>query len=82
MCLVAEKYPEEPERSKMMGFVLGSVAVGVLIGYPFGGFMYDYSGKTGPFLIVVLFICIDGGIYHNDIFLFVKFLSFLITVAI
>ncbi|EEB10809.1 synaptic vesicular amine transporter, putative [Pediculus humanus corporis] len=60
MCLVAEKYPEEPERSKMMGFVLGSVAVGVLIGYPFGGFMYDYSGKTGPFLIIVLFICIDG----------------------
>lgn len=61
MCLVAEKYPNEPDRSKMMGFVLGSVAVGVLIGYPFGGFMYDCLGKPAPFLIIVLFISLDGG---------------------
>ncbi|KAK6618858.1 hypothetical protein RUM43_013249 [Polyplax serrata] len=62
MCLVAEKYPNEPSRSKMMGFVLGSVAVGVLIGYPFGGFMYDFWGKTAPFLVTALFVFIDGAL--------------------
>lgn len=49
----------------MMGFVLGSVAVGVLIGYPFGGFMYDFWGKTAPFLVTALFVFIDGGDYKN-----------------
>lgn len=61
MCLIAEKYPEEPERSKMMGFVLGSVAVGVLIGYPFGGFMYSTLGKPFPFIILVILAGLDGG---------------------
>ncbi|KAL0277368.1 UNVERIFIED_CONTAM: hypothetical protein PYX00_004685 [Menopon gallinae] len=61
MCLVAEKYPTEPDRSKMMGFVLGSVAVGVLIGYPLGGFLYDVFGKWPPFIIVAAFISLFCG---------------------
>lgn len=64
MCLVAERYPNEPDRSKMMGFVLGSVAVGVLIGYPLGGFLYDFLGKSSPFIIIGIFICIDAGLYQ------------------
>lgn len=54
MSLVADTHSSEPERSKAMGFVLGSAACGVLIGYPFGGFMYQLFGKTPPFVILAL----------------------------
>ncbi|XP_046813358.1 synaptic vesicular amine transporter isoform X2 [Vespa crabro] len=36
MSLVASQYPEEDQRSEIMGFVLGSIALGVLLGYPIG----------------------------------------------
>ncbi|XP_014206669.1 synaptic vesicular amine transporter [Copidosoma floridanum] len=52
MSLVAYQYPEEDKRSKVMGFVLGSIAVGVLLGYPMGAVLYDLEGKTAPFLLV------------------------------
>ncbi|KAG8328358.1 hypothetical protein J6590_001025 [Homalodisca vitripennis] len=59
MCLIAEFFPTEGSRSKVMGFILGSVALGVLLGYPFGGFLYDFFGKTIPFLLIVLFVIVD-----------------------
>jgi DHA1 family solute carrier family 18 vesicular amine transporter 1/2 len=59
MSLVAELYPEEEKRSKVMGIVLGSVATGVLIGYPFGGILYDFIGKSAPFFITSGFLLID-----------------------
>ena len=37
-----------------MGNVLGGIAAGVLIGYPFGGILYDFSGKTAPFVIITI----------------------------
>ncbi|XP_046490478.1 synaptic vesicular amine transporter isoform X1 [Neodiprion pinetum] len=52
MSLVASRYSEEEERSKIMGFVLGSIALGVLLGYPIGSILYDLSGKTAPLLLV------------------------------
>lgn len=59
--LVASQYSEEEERSKIMGFVLGSIALGVLLGYPVGSILYDLSGKTTPLLLVsslvVVLIC-------------------------
>lgn len=61
MCLIAEYFPTEGSRSKVMGFILGSVALGVLLGYPFGGFLYDFFGKTIPFLIITLLIVVDIG---------------------
>lgn len=54
MGMIAQLYSEEKERSKVMGNVLGGIAVGVLIGYPFGGVLYDFVGKMAPFLIVSL----------------------------
>lgn len=56
--LVASQYSEEGERSKMMGFVLGSIALGVLLGYPIGSVLYDLEGKMAPFLLVSCFIII------------------------
>uniref|UniRef100_A0A1B0G6X7 Major facilitator superfamily (MFS) profile domain-containing protein n=1 Tax=Glossina morsitans morsitans TaxID=37546 RepID=A0A1B0G6X7_GLOMM len=63
MSLIAQNYPEEDRRSKIMGIVLGSIALGVLMGYPFGGILYDLYGKTTPFIILstIIFICLVIG---------------------
>lgn len=45
-------YPEEKIRSQAIGIVLGSMALGVLLGYPFGGILYAFSGKSAPFYII------------------------------
>ncbi|XP_043526840.1 synaptic vesicular amine transporter isoform X2 [Frieseomelitta varia] len=58
MSLVASQYPEEDKRSKIMGFVLGSIALGVLVGYPIGSVLYDLEGKMAPFLLVSCFIVV------------------------
>ncbi|KAK3921389.1 Synaptic vesicular amine transporter [Frankliniella fusca] len=52
MCLVAEQFPEESERSRALGLVLGSIALGVLLGYPLGSVAYEFLGKPAPFLVV------------------------------
>ncbi|EAT34530.1 AAEL013238-PA, partial [Aedes aegypti] len=54
MSLVAQLYTEPDKRSKIMGTILGSIAVGVLIGYPFGGIAYDIVGKAAPFHILTV----------------------------
>lgn len=54
MSLVAQLYVEPDKRSKIMGTILGSIAVGVLIGYPFGGITYDLVGKAAPFHILTV----------------------------
>ncbi|KMQ97126.1 synaptic vesicular amine transporter [Lasius niger] len=63
MSLVASQYPKEDERSKIMGFVLGSIALGVLLGYPIGSVLYDLEGKMAPFLLVscliIVIICLQ-----------------------
>lgn len=61
--LVATLYPEDDKRSRVMGVVLGSVALGVLIGYPVGGIFYDFVGKSSPFwilcVLLVLVLCVQ-----------------------
>ncbi|XP_051153133.1 synaptic vesicular amine transporter [Leptopilina boulardi] len=59
MSLLASQYPEEDKRSKIMGFVLGSIALGVLLGYPMGSILYDLEGKMAPFLLVASLIVIS-----------------------
>lgn len=63
MSLVACLYPEDDKRSKVMGVVLGSIALGVLIGYPVGGVLYDFVGKSSPFWIIctlfVVTVCLQ-----------------------
>lgn len=41
-------------RSQIIGIILGSMALGVLLGYPFGGIMYAFSGKSAPFYIIAV----------------------------
>uniref|UniRef100_A0A1B0AA86 Major facilitator superfamily (MFS) profile domain-containing protein n=1 Tax=Glossina pallidipes TaxID=7398 RepID=A0A1B0AA86_GLOPL len=69
MSLIAQNYPEEDRRSKIMGIVLGSIALGVLMGYPFGGILYDLYGKTTPFIILstIIFICLGMQLITMDL---------------
>jgi len=59
MGMLAERYPDDKERGNAMGVALGGLAMGVLIGPPFGGFMYEFVGKTAPFLILACLALAD-----------------------
>lgn len=59
MSLIAHLYQEDRERSKIMGVILGSIALGVLFGYPLGGFLYDFVSESAPFIIISAFLFID-----------------------
>ncbi|XP_052868053.1 synaptic vesicular amine transporter-like [Anopheles cruzii] len=54
MSLVAQLYTEPDRRSRVMGTILGAMAVGVLVGYPFGGIAYEVAGKAAPFHVLAL----------------------------
>lgn len=43
-----------------MGIALGGLALGVLIGPPFGGFMYQFVGKSAPFIVLAFLALLDG----------------------
>ncbi|XP_076105674.1 synaptic vesicular amine transporter-like [Mytilus galloprovincialis] len=62
MSLLAEQYHEDGERSRVMGIAMGGIAVGVLIGYPFGSLLYFYVGSSAPFILIMVFVVIDIGI--------------------
>lgn len=62
MCLIAEQnYTTNSKRSKVMGLVMGSIALGVLVGYPFGSILYDFSNKSTPFNIIIFAIALNLG---------------------
>ena len=60
MGMLADRYPDDKERGNAMGLALGGLALGVLIGPPFGGFMYQFVGKSAPFIILALLALADG----------------------
>ncbi|KAL7672780.1 hypothetical protein ACOME3_007661 [Neoechinorhynchus agilis] len=56
--MLADHFQDDMKRGKSMGIALGGLAVGVLIGPPFGGFMYQFVGRKAPFYtLIVLAIC-------------------------
>ncbi|XP_048268605.1 synaptic vesicular amine transporter isoform X1 [Bombus affinis] len=60
MGMLAERYQDDKERGNAMGIALGGLALGVLIGPPFGGAMYEYIGKSAPFLVLSALALGDG----------------------
>uniref|UniRef100_T1KBQ9 Major facilitator superfamily (MFS) profile domain-containing protein n=2 Tax=Tetranychus urticae TaxID=32264 RepID=T1KBQ9_TETUR len=61
MATIANLFQDEKARCQIMGISLGGIAAGVLVGYPFGGFAYDFCGKQLPFLLIAfLFTLIIG----------------------
>jgi DHA1 family solute carrier family 18 vesicular amine transporter 1/2 len=88
--MLADRYPDDEERGKAMGTALGGLALGVLgkiffldlininffvlVGPPFGGFMYEYVGKASPFLVLAALGLLDG--CKNSIFFSGQRISF------
>jgi MFS transporter, DHA1 family, solute carrier family 18 (vesicular amine transporter), member 1/2 len=60
MGMLADRYTDDKERGNAMGIALGGLALGVLIGPPFGGIMYQFVGKSAPFLILSALALGDG----------------------
>uniref|UniRef100_A0A3P8U593 Solute carrier family 18 member A1 n=1 Tax=Amphiprion percula TaxID=161767 RepID=A0A3P8U593_AMPPE len=60
--MLASVYTDDEERGIAMGVALGGLAMGVLIGAPFGSVMYDFVGKSAPFLILALLAVFDGAL--------------------
>ena len=53
MAVLAQSFPDYNDRGNIMGIALsGGLALGVLIGPTFGGFMYEFVGRSSPFLIL------------------------------
>lgn len=44
-----------------MGILLGGGALGVTTGYPIGGFLYEFVGKTAPFFIIAVLVSLTLG---------------------
>uniref|UniRef100_A0A8P4KH63 Chromaffin granule amine transporter n=1 Tax=Dicentrarchus labrax TaxID=13489 RepID=A0A8P4KH63_DICLA len=59
--MLASVYTNDEERGIAMGIALGGLAMGVLIGAPFGSVMYEFVGKSAPFLILAFLAVFDGG---------------------
>uniref|UniRef100_A0A8C2L530 Solute carrier family 18 member A1 n=1 Tax=Cyprinus carpio TaxID=7962 RepID=A0A8C2L530_CYPCA len=65
--MLATVYTDDNERGIAMGIALGGLAMGVLIGAPFGSVMYEFVGKSSPFLVLAFLALFDGGkILVND----------------
>nr|XP_020450969.1 chromaffin granule amine transporter isoform X2 [Monopterus albus] len=60
--MLASVYTDDEERGVAMGIALGGLAMGVLIGAPFGSVMYEFVGKTAPFLILAFLAVFDGAL--------------------
>merc|ERR1719394_2296158 len=62
MGMLADRYTDDKERGNAMGIALGGLALGVLIGPPFGGFMYQFIGKSAPFIVLAFLALFDGAL--------------------
>ncbi|XP_051250309.1 chromaffin granule amine transporter isoform X2 [Dicentrarchus labrax] len=60
--MLASVYTNDEERGIAMGIALGGLAMGVLIGAPFGSVMYEFVGKSAPFLILAFLAVFDGAL--------------------
>ena len=60
LAMIADRFTEEAERTKALGIALAFISFGCLFAPPFGGILYEFTGKTVPFLILALVCLIDG----------------------
>ncbi|XP_008334766.1 chromaffin granule amine transporter [Cynoglossus semilaevis] len=60
--MLASVYTDDEERGVAMGVALGGLAMGVLIGAPFGSVMYEFVGKSAPFLFLAFLALFDGAL--------------------
>lgn len=58
--MLAQAYPDDAERGSAMGIALGGLALGVLVGPPYGGVLYEWAGKELPFVLLAFLALLDG----------------------
>jgi len=52
--MIAHMFVEHDERSKAMGIVITSLALGSFMSVPFSGFLFEYAGKRVPFICLAV----------------------------
>lgn len=67
--MLADRYPDDRERGNAMAVALGGLALGVLIGPPFGGILYEFIGKSAPFIVLAILALLDGSEFTSIILL-------------
>ncbi|KAF8572437.1 hypothetical protein P879_00333 [Paragonimus westermani] len=60
MGMLATVYTNDKERSRAFSWALSGLALGVLVGPPFGGICYQFINKEAPFLILAVLALLDG----------------------
>ncbi|XP_044018411.1 vesicular acetylcholine transporter isoform X3 [Aphidius gifuensis] len=60
LAMIADRFTEEAERSKALGIALAFISFGCLVAPPFGGALYQFAGKSMPFLILAFVSLADG----------------------
>ncbi|CAH8846221.1 unnamed protein product [Trichobilharzia szidati] len=60
MGMLATCYSDDKERSHAFAIALSGLAMGVLVGPPFGGITYQFINKEAPFLILATLALADG----------------------
>ncbi|XP_034290645.1 vesicular acetylcholine transporter [Pantherophis guttatus] len=60
VALIADKYPEESERTRALGLALAFISFGSLVAPPFGGILYRFARKQTPFLVLAFVSLLDA----------------------
>ncbi|KAM8806193.1 vesicular acetylcholine transporter [Eudromia elegans] len=60
IAMIADRYGEEPARSRALGTALAFISFGSLAAPPFGGVLYEFAGKRVPFLVLACVCLLDG----------------------
>ncbi|XP_077629223.1 chromaffin granule amine transporter isoform X2 [Crocuta crocuta] len=60
--MLASIYTDDYERGHAMGIALGGLALGLLVGAPFGSVMDVFVGHSSPFLILAFLALLNGAL--------------------
>lgn len=60
LAMIADRFTEDGERTKALGIANAFISFGCLVAPPFGGFLYQYTGKQVPFIILSLVCLCDA----------------------
>ncbi|OCT86524.1 chromaffin granule amine transporter [Xenopus laevis] len=60
--MLAQVYPDDAERGRAMGIAMSGVAIGLLVGAPFSSAMYEFVGKSSPFLVIAALALLNGAL--------------------
>ncbi len=58
--MIAHIFKEHGERSKAMGIVITSLALGSFLSVPFSGFLFEYAGKRVPFICLAVLALLNA----------------------